>query len=279
MLPLRRHMVVVLAILWIALLLPIQLIVMRVTPRHSHLLPRLFHRGVCRLLRLKVEVRGMPRERGPTLIASNHVSWMDIIVLGSVVDACFVAKHEVATWPVFGLLAKCQRTVFIERRLRRTADHRDEMIERLEQGDNLILFPEGTSGDGLRVLPYKSAFFSLAERSFSGQPLMVQAVSLAFVQLNNMPVGRRATELYAWVGDQDLLPHLWRYLAAGPGRVVVEFHAPVTIEQFASRKDLASFCRDATRLGIDRAKTGRLPRPAPQPAPQPAPALSQPERA
>lgn len=278
MFTLRRHAVALLALVWIFSLMPVQLLLLSLGRPLSRRLPRLFHAGCCWLLRLTVEMRGEPAQAGPVLFVSNHVSWMDVPVLGKLIDASFIAKHEVATWPIFGLLAKCQRTVFIERKARRTADHRDEMLVRLEQGDSLVLFPEGTSGDGLRVLPYKSAFLSLAEKTYAGKPLCVQPVSIAFTYLNNMPVGRRATSLYAWVGDEDLLPHLWRYLAAGPGKVVVEFHPPVTIEQFASRKELANYCRNVTRQGIDDAKTGRPPRAQPQtlPASAPAPASATP---
>lgn len=252
-----------LAVLWTVCLLPVQIVTMRIWPKQGHWLPLVFHRGACWLLRLRVKVRGAPVRSGPVLYAVNHVSWMDIPVLGSVIAGSFIAKHEVATWPVFGLLAKCQRTVFIDRRRRRTADHRDEMIERLAQGDGLVLFPEGTSGDGLRVLPYKSAFFSLAEKKYNGRSLTVQPVSLTLTHLNNLPAGRKSTQIYAWLGDEYLLPHLWRYLVSGPATIVVEFHAPVTIEQFPSRKELASYCRDMTRRGIDNAKTGRTPAQSP----------------
>lgn len=274
MFPLRRLMAALGAALWIGLLLPVQLLLLRLGSPLARALPRLFHKGVCRLLRIQVETRGTPLAEGPVLFASNHVSWMDIPVLGSILKASFIAKHEVSGWPLFGLLARCQRTVFIERRARKTIDHRDEMVVRLEQRDCLILFAEGTSGDGLRVLPYKSAFFSLAEKRIGDRPLAVQPVSIAFTRLNNLPVGRRATQYYSWVGDEDLLPHLWRYMGAGPGRVVVEFHPPVTIEQFASRKELANYCRNVTRQGVDDAKTGRPARrgPLPLPGPQAEPA-------
>jgi 1-acyl-sn-glycerol-3-phosphate acyltransferase len=188
---------------------------------------------------------------------SNHISWIDITVLAKLLPASFIAKHEVAGWPFFGLLAKLQRSVFIERRARRTADHRDQMTVRLERGDNLILFPEGTSGDGIHILPFKSAFFSLAERHIDGKPLTVQPVSIAFARLNNLPVSRRVMPTYAWVGDEDLLPHLWNFLQVGTVTVAVEFHSAVTIEQFPSRKALAQHCRDVIGQGVDRVLTGR----------------------
>lgn len=262
MFPLRRILVIPLTIGWCLLMAPIQMVLLRLHQPAAKQFPKFFFAGLCRLLRMQIEVRGEICTNGPVLYASNHISWIDIPVLGKLLDASFIAKHDVEKWPLVGFLARCGRTVFIERRARRTADHRDEMLARLQAGDSLILFPEGTSADGIRLLPYKSAFFSLAEQRVGDRPLTVQPISIAFTQLNNLPVGRRTTGLYAWMGDEDLGPHVWRYLGAGPGKVVVTFHQSVAISQFASRKELSEYCRLVTSQGIDEAKTGR-PRLAP----------------
>jgi 1-acyl-sn-glycerol-3-phosphate acyltransferase len=268
---LRAWSIAVLFLLWTLPLMPVQLVLVALGLRGAAWLPVYYHRVVCYLLGVHVEVRGTPHTKGPTLFASNHVSWLDIPVLSTVAPVSFIAKHEIAGWAFFGWLAKLQRSVFIERKARRTADHRDEMMIRLEKGDNLVLFPEGTSGDGIHVLAYKSAFFALAEKRINGRPLTVQPVSIALSHLDHMPVGRRSMSVYAWVGDQDLLPHLWRFLKSGPTRVVVEFHPPVTIEQFRSRKELCAHCRAETMRGVDSVLTGRpIERPQPQP---PAPML------
>ena len=257
MFPLRRLLVIPFAGLLILCTVPVQMLLLAWASPAAKRFPKVFHTGMCWLLRLKVEVRGEINRQGPTLFVSNHISWIDIPVLGQLLEASFIAKHDVEKWPIFGFLAKCGRTVFIERRARRTADHRDEMLTRLQAGDSLILFPEGTSADGIRLLPYKSAFFSLAEKRVGDRPLTVQPVSITFTQLNNLPVGRRTTGFYAWMGDEDLGPHVWRYLGAGPGTVVVTFHQPVTIAQFRSRKEMSEYCRLVTSQGVDEAKTGR----------------------
>jgi 1-acyl-sn-glycerol-3-phosphate acyltransferase len=271
--PIRPWVTIVLFALWTLPLIPVQLLAVRFGWRLAERLPLFYHAGVCRILRVQVEVRGHLATQRPVLFVCNHISWMDITVLAKLLPASFIAKHEVAGWPFFGLLAKLQRSVFIERRARRTADQRDEMTVRLERGDNLILFPEGTSSDGIHVLPFKSAFFSLAEQQVNGRPLTVQPVSIAFARLNNLPVGRRTMPIYAWVGDEDLAPHLWNFLKAGPSTVVVELHAPVTIDQFASRKAMARHCRDMIRRGVDRVLTGR-PQPAAEPPAMPAAPLA-----
>lgn len=253
----RPIMVIGLMLLWTALLLPIQALAFRAGWRLSEVIPRLYHAGLCRLVRLQVEVRGERSRVRPTLFVSNHVSWIDILVLAKLLPASFIAKREVAGWPLFGQLAKLHGAIFIERKARRTKDHRDEMTLRLQQGHSLILFPEGTSSDGIHLLPFKSAFFSLAEHEIDNKPLVVQPVSLTFAKVNHLPVGRRTMSLYAWVGDQELLPHLWRFLTVGPSTVVVEFHPPVSIGDFASRKDLCRHCGDVIRLAVSDVLSGR----------------------
>ncbi len=264
-------------VLYLVLVLPQWWLVRRGSPQAT-VIPRLFHRAVLWGLRMKIARRGEPSTVRPTLFVSNHVSWIDIMVLGSELEASFVAKHEVDTWPFFGTLARLQRTVFVERRARKTADHRDLMVERLASGDSLILFPEGTSSDGLRILPFKSAFFSLAERRFDDRPLTLQPVSVAYTELCNLPVGRRWSGLFAWIGDQDLMPHLWRFLKAGPAVVTVEYHPPVTIDGFASRKALAAWVQTVVAQGVSDAHSGRITaRPAPPPHRVPPPAVPGPE--
>ncbi len=267
MLAVRRITTLLVMAAWTLLLLPLQVIAVARRAALAEKIPKLYHRGLCRMLGVKVEVRGAPLSTRPVLFVSNHVSWLDILVLTSQLPhAAYVAKHEVASWPVFGYLAKLHDTVFIERKARRTADHRDEMTERLGKGDNLILFPEGTSHDGLRVLPFKSSFFSLAEKEIEGRPLAVQPVAITFSRLNRLPVMRRNMAIYAWVGDQGLVEHLWKFLHVGPTTVVLEFLPPVTIQGFASRKEMARHCREAICQSVYAALTGRPRAAAPAPA-------------
>ncbi len=125
----------------------------------------------------------------PTLFVANHQSYLDIPILGSVIEGSFVAKAEIADWPYFGALAKLQRSIFIDRRPGSTGKQRDALLRRLEEGDNLIIFPEATSSDGLHVLPFKSALLSVAELHPRGEPLAVQPVTVAYIRLDGMPLG------------------------------------------------------------------------------------------
>jgi 1-acyl-sn-glycerol-3-phosphate acyltransferase len=138
---------------WTGILLPPCLSWWMLCGRAPRRIVRLWHRGCCRIAGLQVRVRGAPEVRGPTLFVANHVSYLDIVVLGSLVDATFVAKSEIAVWPLIGLLARIGRTVFIHRRAAYCAGQCDALAARLEAGQSLILFAEGTSSDGGRVLP------------------------------------------------------------------------------------------------------------------------------
>ncbi len=226
-------------------------------------LPGIFHRLCCRLFGFTVAVRGKAATDVPILFVGNHTSYLDIMVLGSVIDGAFVAKAEVAKWPLFGLLAKLQRTVFVERRPAETARQRDEIGARLAAGDRLILFPEGTSDNGITVLPFKSALFAVAERAVGNVPLTVQPFSLCYTALGGLPVGREWRPLLSWYGDMGMVPHAWRVLTFNSVRAEVRFHEPVTIDRYGSRKALADHCFEVVRQGVAATNAGRPHLPAP----------------
>lgn len=238
-------------------LMPVQAALVACRSPLAARLPVFYHGLCCRILGFRLERHGDPAAR-PTLFVVNHTSYLDITILGALIAGSFVAKAEVAGWPLFGQLAKLQRTVFIDRRSRSTARQRDAIKERLDAGDNLILFPEGTSSNGTRVLPFKSALFSAANYVRDGAPVTVQPVSVAYLRLDGMPLGRFYRPFFAWYGDMDLAPHLWTMLGLGTATVAVIFHAPVTLTAFASRKALAEHCERVVATGLANALAGRL---------------------
>jgi len=241
---------------WTLPLMPVQLIGVRLGFSWTATFPRFYHRRCCRIFGFRVRRIGQPTALRPVLFVSNHASYADITVLGSQIAGSFIAKTEVAGWPLFGWLAKLQRTVFVDRQVRSTAQQRDAITDRLAAKDALILFPEGTSDDGNRVLPFKSALFSVAE-STNGEPVVVQPVSIAYTRLNGTPLGRRYRPLVAWYGDMALAPHLWTMLGLGTIEAVVEFHAPTSIAECGSRKALAQYCYDRVAGGVADALGGR----------------------
>ena len=244
------------------LALPIQWLAVKLRAPAARVIPMIYHRFLCRLIGIRVTTLGMPEEDRPVLIAANHTSWLDIPVLSAQARLSFVAKSEVNQWPFFGLLARLQRTVFIDRGKRSdTHRQRDEILGRLAQGDSLVLFPEGTSGDGNRVLPFNSALFSVAEAEIDDndgrKPVTIQPVSVAYCRLHGLPLGRQFRPFFAWYGDMSLVPHLWAAFGAGPLDVVVQFHPPVTIRSFGSRKAMARHCESLVAEGVALALAGR----------------------
>ena len=256
--PIRATLLLIPYLIATLVLIPLQAISVALGSRMAERIPVVYHRCVCWLFGLEIVLRGTPEKSRPTLFVANHSSYIDIEVFSSLIPVSFIAKSEVASWPFFGTLARLQRTVFVDRQPRSTADQRDAISRRLAVGDNLMLFPEGTSDDGNRTLPFFSALFSVAERRLAdGRPLTVQPVSIAYAELNGFPLGRSLRPLLAWYGDMELAPHLWHFAGLGRVKVVVEFHPPVTIDQFGSRKALADHCRQAIGRGVAEAIAGR----------------------
>ena len=256
--PLRGAFRLLVYLLLTLLLLPIHLLALalRITPA-IRWLPVIYHRIVCVILGIRVCVHGQRSTVTPTLYVCNHVSYLDIELLGGLVPGSFVAKAEVATWPFFSTLAKAQRTIFVERRSSKTSSSRDEMLRRLNTGDNLMLFPEGTSSDGTRVLPFRSALFAVAQLRRDDKPITVQPVAISYTRLDGIPLGRYWRPLFAWFGDLDLVPHLWQMVCLGETEAVVTFFPPVDIDQLGDRKKLAEYCFQQVSFGVQSANAGR----------------------
>lgn len=255
--PLKAASRILLYVGFTALLLPLQAVAVFFRLPLQKRLPLWYHRHCCRILGLRVECRGQQGTDHPVLYVSNHISYFDIAVFGSLIAGSFVAKREVASWPLFGWLAKLQRSVFIERRGKQVAAHRDEMSDRLESGDDLILFAEGTSGDGNRVLPFKSALFSVAQIRPANRALAVQPVSIAYTRLDGVPMGRYLRPFLAWYGDMELAGHIWQAAGLGWVTVEVEFHPVVTMDAFGSRKELCDHCHKQVAGAVAVALAGQ----------------------
>mgnify|MGYP002622308478 CR=1 FL=1 len=220
-----------------------QTVAIRTRLLNEHRVPRLWHRLATRLLGLRVRVHGEIARERPLLIAANHISWTDIMVLGSLADVHFVAKSEVAGWPVMGTLSKLQRTVFVERAARgRSGAQVGEIAARIIRGDPMVLFAEGTTGDGNLVLPFKSTLFAAAQMALDangGAPVTIQPVAIAYTRLQGMPMGRQHRPHAAWIGDQTLVPHIGALLREGAVDLEVHFGEPLMLGPGASRKAVA----------------------------------------
>jgi 1-acyl-sn-glycerol-3-phosphate acyltransferase len=216
--------------------------------------------GICRrILGIDAVVHGRDIVEGPALFVTNHISYLDISVLGSVINASFVARADLRDWPVFGYLSTLQRTEFVDRRPRFAFQQMDAIRARLSAGDRLILFPEGTSSDGNNVLPFKSTLFGVAEAEFAAAKVPVQPISIAYTRLDGFPLGRLLRPLFAWYGDMTFAAHLWRHMGFGRLQVDIVVHEPVTSDQFGSRKALARHCEAVVTRGFSDLMAGRLP--------------------
>lgn len=238
---------------------PVQAVLLLCKAPLARRFPSIYHRLCMRIMGFRIDVVGEPSSAHPTLYVANHSSYLDIPVLGSILHASFVAKAEIAGWPVFGMLAKLQRSVFVDRRPGSTKQQRDALVNRLEEDDDLIIFPEATSSDSIHMIPFKSALLSVAEYRPHGAPLVVQPVTVAYLRLDGMPLGRFYRPFIAWYGAMQVAPHLWTVIGLGRISVRIIFHPVVTLDQFSSRKDLAVHCYKVIAAGLAAALAGRGP--------------------
>jgi 1-acyl-sn-glycerol-3-phosphate acyltransferase len=210
-----------------------------------------YYRFLCRLLRIRIRVQGVPVTGTPVLIVSNHVSWADIVVLGAVAPMVFVAKRDVAGWPLIGTAARVQKVVFVDReRRQQTGNTVNEMAQRLSEGHPVVLFAEGTSSDGNRVLPFRTALIGAAAAARDDAAiatLALQPLSICYPGLGGLPMGRAQRPRVAWYGDLDFLPHLKDFIRRNDVDAVVSFGPPVTVAADHDRKTMARTLETAVR--------------------------------
>ncbi|HEY9057122.1 MAG TPA: lysophospholipid acyltransferase family protein [Aurantimonas sp.] len=214
-------------------------------------LPVVWHRIACTVAGIEVKLVGQPSRAHPLLLVANHQSWADIMVLGKIAPLSFIAKAEVRDWPAFGLLARLQRTIFVERDARRrTGVQAKAIAERLTAGDVMVLFAEGTTSDGNEVLPFKTALFGAAQsalHAYKAHAVTVQPVAIAYTHANGVPLGRYFRPLAAWPGAVELGPHLLAFLKEGAVRVEVSFGTPIAFGESSDRKVVARTAQASVR--------------------------------
>jgi 1-acyl-sn-glycerol-3-phosphate acyltransferase len=223
-----------------------------------------YYRVLCWVLGLRVCVVGKPVRDHAVLFVSNHVSWADILAIGSIMPIAFVSKTEVAKWPLVGCAAKMQRTVFVDRsRRHQTGDAIAEMVKRLAGGTSVVLFAEGTSSDGNRVLPFRSALIGAVKeasaRSESG--ILIQPMSICYTGINGIPMGRQHRPTVAWYGDLDFVPHIKALMDRGAIDAVITYGEPMAADGTADRKAMTKTLECAVR-GITAATLRGAPYPA-----------------
>ena len=266
----------------IVLLAPLQLVSIAFGWRLQQVIPHIFHTVLCAVIGIRIHEVGERSKTAPLLILSNHASWLDILVIGAKTPVVFVAKSEIAKWPLFGWLAKMQRTIFVERERRQsTGTTAREIGDRMVSGDAVVLFAEGTSSDGIRVLPFRSALVGSVHHALGESThhdkVMVQPMSLAYVGFGGLPVGRALHERIAWYGDVDLVPHLIGILTSGAIDVTVTWGEAIAYDMTADRKQIARHAENAVRQMTTAALRAGPPKKAQTdtgPGAEPAPAIA-----
>ncbi|MDD3020533.1 MAG: lysophospholipid acyltransferase family protein [Alphaproteobacteria bacterium] len=241
---------IVLLLLWTLPLVTTQMLVLLFHKgQGAYIVPRFWHKGVCKIIGLKTEICGVPVHGTQLIFISNHLSYLDIPVIGSYLLASFIAKEDVAHWPVIGFLSKVQQTAFISRTSAHARKVANALYSMLKQGKSLILFPEGTSSAGTGVLPFKSSLFSLSMPKDMA-PIPIQPFILELVSVNGLPPTSQNRDIYAWYGDMDFGPHIWEFLKNKGATVRLTFLPVIFPENGHDRKTLCQIVQHKIEAGL-----------------------------
>ena len=205
--------------------------------RISQKIVQIFHKLLLWLTNINVEVIGQKNNNNvPTLYISNHLSYLDIPILGSILIGRFVAKNEISNWPIIGYLSKVGNTIFVNRNLKFLKTNKSIIYDYLCRGDNIILFPEGTTSDGNRILKFKSSLLT----SLENKNILIQPIVIRYKSINGMPLNRWLKPIIAWYGDVDFKPHLINILKLFSIKAQIIFLPALNGRDFANRKDMTS---------------------------------------
>ena len=225
----------------ILVLLPFQLIIIFFIKDYYYIIPYFFHNLCRRMFGIKIKIYGKISNNHPTLFVSNHASYLDIVILGSLVKTSFIAKKEVSKWPLFGILAKLQNTVFIDRRVLSLKKQENKILNHLNKKKNLVIFPEGTSSDGNSVLPFKSSLFNIFEKNLTSK-VFIQTSTIIYKKVNGVPLSRIDRKKITWHSDMDLVTSLFSVLKKLTIQVEVIFDDKFVPPKEHNRKKIALHC-------------------------------------
>lgn len=237
------------------LLAPVQIILLCFHKgKGAYLIPCFWEKLVCLIFRIKIEVIGSPHTQSQTIFVCNHISYLDIPAIGSIVRASFVAKQDVAKWPIFGFLSKLQQTAFISRDRSDAKKEKNALDTMLDEGKSLIIFPEGTSTDGREVRNFKSSLFAIAFKE-NIPDVMVQPMTLSMKYVDQKDVtSQEIRDIYAWHIDMDtpMGSHLWAFAKSKGATITIEFHEAIKAQSQKDRKTLAKLCHERVSNGLEK---------------------------
>ena len=240
--------------LFIILIIPVQTLFNLLHLNLRYLFPIFFYRIIKNITGIRIQVEGLKKKNSQkegTLYIANHVSWFDILCLGSVLNARFIAKKEVSSMGIFGFLARLSNTFFIDNsNKRKIFEYNNSIRQKLLNGENLILFPEGTTSDGNGIRQFKSSLLECV--SSKENSLKVQPISICYTLINNIPMGIFSRRHIAWVGDASMVDSMRNFLSSGSITVNLLFHNETSIDHFNNRKELSFFCENEILNGLNQ---------------------------
>ncbi|NOZ33250.1 MAG: 1-acyl-sn-glycerol-3-phosphate acyltransferase [Alphaproteobacteria bacterium] len=231
--------------------IPIQMVIVGLRLPFWQVLPRLFHTLLAQFLGLRITIIGKPYDRLPTLVLSNHVSWLDIPAIGAAAPVAFVAKSDITQWRFVAFMAALQKTILVDRtRKIDTGPTGKRMAAHLARGDAVLLFAEGTSDLGTHILPFRSALVGAIQpamiQSGAGE-MAVQPMTIAYTHLQGMPIGRTERSLIAWVGNMGVGDNFFDILNSGTKSVTIMFGEPIIVTPQTNRKAVTKLAEHKVR--------------------------------
>ncbi len=250
---LRLICILVLLFFVIAISIPIQTLCNMIGFKLKKLYPIFFYQTIKLITGIKInfDITKINKKNKGVLYLANHVSWFDIICLGTLLNARFIAKKEVSKMGIFGFLARLSNTFFIDNENKKKIIEYNFLIQKkLQEGENFILFPEGTTSDGNGIKNFKS---SMLECAFDPKnKVNIQPISICYSKLNNIPMGIYLRRNIAWVGDTSMVAAMANFLRSGRITVDIIFHDLMNINNFKNRKELASHCENQILSGLNQ---------------------------
>ena len=248
---LRLYCVIFILAIVTLVLIPFQMIAVKLDLQLARKLPMLWHKIATKLVGLNIRVTGNIPTTRPLMIVSNHVSWMDIPVLGSVMEVSFIAKSQVNEMTGANFLSRLQRTIYIVREDKRKAGQQaQEITQRMLDGDAVVLFGEGTTHDGNRIGTFKSALLGAAQFALKDddvESVLIQPVSIAYTRLHGMPMGRYTRAKAAWYGDMRLGNHAMNIMLQSAWDVEVIFGDPIVFDENSNRRHITKEIQSQVR--------------------------------
>jgi len=221
-------------------IIPLQALIVALKLPIWPIIPQIFHKIGCAFLGLRVTVIGAPATGRPTLLVSNHISWTDIVAIGSVAPVTFVAKQEIAKWPFVSMMAKLQKTIFVDRTRRAgTGRTAEAMGKHMADGNAVVLFAEGQSDIGTHVLPFRSALVGAAQHAMEAAgatEVNIQPLTVAYTKLEGLPISRNERTLVAWIKSKSVKQNIVEILGGPIKDVTVAFGTPQVLAHGADRK-------------------------------------------